>query len=154
MLPLSSWVTRKIRNVSEHQLPHIQTGTAPAGWVNGENEVMHERAERRARLPGRPPGKRAAIPMWHRLARGEDLAGGGRGRQCCKRWNGPYLPSPPSFLSLSGFSWALWKPRPTWPSWSQSEYLLRGLEVGPCLGCFLRVFRVVQRSQHQATGIP
>lgn len=35
------------------------------------------------------------------------------------------------FFSLSGSSWALWKSRPPWPSWSQSEYLLWGLEVGP-----------------------
>lgn len=42
------------------------------------------------------------------------------------------------FFSLSGSSWALWKSRPPRPSWSQSEYLLWGLEVlgwGLRLGC-------------------
>lgn len=74
-----------------------------------------------------------AVPL--RLGWGEDLAD--RRRLLGAAVGGEMTPislSPLCFFSLSGSTWALWKSRPPRPSWSQSEYLLWGLEIGPRVG--------------------
>lgn len=134
LCPLAAGWPEKALALSECGLFIFKIGrmAVPTSWVSWIKRG-HARKVFRAGpgIKGSPlevgrRGRPAETRLGEQTSRWKEPAG-----HRCGKGNDPHFPLPLHFFSLSGSSWALWKPRPPWPSRSQGEYLLWGLEVGP-----------------------